>query len=288
MPRSLTSEKSFSSSPPDPFEGMPLTHVHILDQYQEGDSVIHRLDPRVKLVLTLAFIVTVTAAPHGAWLSFLLLLLAIGVIIVVSRVAPSPILRRSMIALPFALVAVTLVFTTKGAALFTFKLASWSLSITDQGTIAFTSILTKAWLAVLMATLLSATTTFPGLLFAMRALRLPKVIVSIVSFMYRYIFVVADEALRLQRAREARSANPQGKGGRSLPWRAKVLGGMIGSLFLRSYERSERIYAAMLSRGFDGNLRTMRAESLRLSDVMISTAFVGYLLAVVALTVIHV
>lgn len=264
-----------------------MSHIHILDQYQEGDSVVHRLDPRVKLILTLAFIVAVTAVPHGAWPSFLLLLLVIGFTIVVSRTAPFIILKRSMVALPFALVAVTLVFTTKGDPLLTFKLASWSVSITDQGSIAFASILIKAWLAVLMATLLSATTTFPELLFAMRALRLPKVIVSIVSFMYRYIFVIADEALRLQRAKEARSANPQGKGGGSLLWRAKVLGGMIGSLFLRSYERSERIYAAMLSRGFDGRIRTMRTEGLRATDVMISLAFVGYLLAVVALTIVH-
>jgi cobalt/nickel transport system permease protein len=264
-----------------------MTHIHILDQYQEGNSLVHRLDPRVKLILTLAFIVAVTAVPHGAWLSFLLLLLVICFTIGVSRTDPFTILKRSMVALPFALVAVTLAFTTEGSPLLTFKLASWNLSITDQGIIAFASILTRAWLAVLMATLLSATTTFPELLFAMRALRLPKVIISIVSFMYRYIFVIAAEALRLQRAKEARSASSQGKGGGSLLWRAKVLGGMVGSLFLRSYERSERIYAAMLSRGFDGRIRTMKTERLRATDVMISTAFVGYLLVVVAWTIVH-
>ncbi len=263
-----------------------MTHIHVLDQYQEGNSLIHRLDPRVKLILTLAFIVAVTAVPHGAWLSFLLFLLAAGTVIAVSRISPFPVFKRSMVAIPFALGALTLAFTSDGAPLLTFKLASWSLSVTDQGTVAFASILTKAWLAVLMATLLSMTTTFPELLFAMRALRLPRVIVSIISFMYRYIFVIADEALRSQRAREARSADPHGKGGGSLLWRAKILGGMIGSLFLRSYERSERIYAAMLSRGFDGTIRTMRADGLRASELMISLAFVAYLVAVVAVSVV--
>jgi len=263
-----------------------VTHIHVLDQYQEGSSLVHRLDPRVKLILTLAFIVVATAMPHGVWLSFLLLLLGVGFIIAASRTDPLIILKRSMLALPFALVAVTLVFTTNGATLFTFKLASLSVSITDQGIIAFASILTKAWLAVLMATLLSATTTFPELLSAMRAIRIPRVIVSIVSFMYRYIFVIAEEALRLQRAKEARSANPHGDRRGSLLWRAKVLGGMIGSLFLRSYERSERIYAAMLSRGFDGRMRTMKAEGLQSTDVIVSTALVGYLLVVVALAVV--
>jgi cobalt/nickel transport system permease protein len=264
-----------------------MTHIHVLDQYQEGNSLVHRLDPRVKLVLTLAFIVAVTAVPHGAWFSLLLFLLTASTIIAVSRIPFWLLLRRSTVAIPFALVAVTLAFTSKGTPLLTFKLASWSLSITDQGTIAFASILTKAWLAVLMATLLSMTTTFPELLFAMRALRLPRVIVSIISSMYRYVFVIADEALRSQRAREARSADPQGKGGGSLLWRAKVLGGMIGSLFLRSYERSERIYAAMLSRGFDGRIRTTRAEGLRATELMMSVAFVAYLLTVVALSVVH-
>jgi len=264
-----------------------MTHIDILDQYQEGNSLVHHLDPRVKLILTLAFIVSVTAVPHGAWLSFLFFLLATGMVLAASRIPPLPILKRSMIAIPFALVALTLVFTSKGTPLFTLKLGSWSLAITQQGAIAFISILTKAWLAVLMATLLSATTTFPDLLFAMRALRLPKLIVATVSFMYRYIFVIADEALRLRRAREARSANPYGKGGGSLLWRARVLGGMIGSLFLRSYERSERIYAAMLSRGFDGRIRTMRAKRLQPTDLMVSIASVAYLLALVALTTVY-
>lgn len=263
-----------------------MTHVHILDPYQEGNSLVHRLDPRIKLILTVTFIVAVTAVPHGAWLSLLLFLLAASTVTAASRISPFPILKRSMIAIPFALAALTVVFTSKGVPLLTFRLASWSLSVTDQGTVAFASILTKAWLALLMATLLSMTTTFPQLLFAMRALRLPRIIVSIISFMYRYIFVIADEALRSQRARKARSADPHGKGGGSLLWRAKILGGMIGYLFLRSYERSERIYAAMLSRGFDGTIRTMRAEGLRASEVMISLAFVAYLVAVVAVSIV--
>ena len=248
---------------------------------------MHRLDPRVKLILTLTFIVAITALRHGAWLSLMLLLLTASIIIAVSGIPPFRIFKRSMIAIPFALVAITLVFTTTGEPLMTFRLASWYLSITHQGTIAFASILTKAWLAVLMASLLSMTTTFPELLSAMRALRLPKVIVSIISFMYRYIFVIADEALRLQRAREARSADPQDRGGGSLQWRAKVLGGMIGSLFLRSYERSERIYAAMLSRGFDGTIRTMTGRGLRATDLMICIAFIAHLLAVVVLAAVY-
>jgi cobalt/nickel transport system permease protein len=99
---------------------------------------------------------------------------------------------------------------------------------------------------------LVATTPFPELLRATRVLHAPAVLAATMSFMYRYLFVLVNEAMRLQTAREARSAGP----GRSLLWRARVLGGMIGSLFIRSYERSERIYAAMLARGFTGEIRT--------------------------------
>lgn len=264
-----------------------MSHIHALDQYHEENSPIHGLDARPKLVVTLAFIVAITAIPHGAWPAFLVLLGTIGIVMVLSHVPPLVILRRSMVALPFALAAVTLVFTIDGTPLGSFKVGSWHISITHQGVVAFTSIMVKAWLAVLVATLLTATTTFPDLLVAMRGLRLPRVIISIISFMYRYIFVIADEALRLQRAREARSAEADGKGGHSIVWRARVLGGMIGSLFLRSYERSERIYAAMLCRGFDGTIRAIRAEELALADFVVCLGFVTYLLAIVTLSRMH-
>ena len=86
---------------------------------------------------------------------------------------------------------------------------------------------------------------------------MPAIIVSIIGFMYRYLAVLTDEAGRMNRARQARSAAaPQGRSGGSLGWRARVTGAMVGSLFIRSYERSERIYAAMLARGFSGTFRT--------------------------------
>ena len=114
----------------------------------------------------------------------------------------------------------------------------------------------------------------------MKSLGLPKVMVSVISFMYRYIFVVVDEAMRLSMARDSRSAAPAGQGGGTLLWRAKVLGGMIGTLFLRSYERSERIYAAMLSRSFTGEIHTMKNTALQQKDVITLAAFLTLLVAV--------
>jgi cobalt/nickel transport system permease protein len=260
--------------------GGSLTHIQVLDVHQEGNSPIHRRDARVKLVLALAFIVAITALPAGAWLSYLLVLLAIGFVLGVSRISPALVLKRSLVAIPFAMAALTLIFTREGTTVVAVELAQWIVSISYEGIVAFSSILTKAWLSVLVATMLVTSTSFPDLVSAMRSLRVPKVLVSVISFMYRYIFIIADEALRLHRAREARSASPKGAAQGSIIWKTRVLGGMIGSLFLRSYERSERIHAAMLSRGFDGDIRAMRSRLLSPGDSLIMGAFLIYLLAV--------
>jgi cobalt/nickel transport system permease protein len=118
-----------------------------------------------------------------------------------------------------------------------------------------------------MAILLTATTPFPDVLHALGHLRVPSVLVAIVAFMYRYLFVLTDEAQRLMRARAARSARPPGGGGGgTLRWRAQVTGSMAGQFFVRSYDRSERVYQAMLARGYSGRPLTSRPHALRRSD----------------------
>jgi cobalt/nickel transport system permease protein len=99
----------------------------------------------------------------------------------------------------------------------------------------------------------------------MRALHVPKLLVAIFGLMWRYIFVMADEALRLLRARAARSGasrDAQYKTGGSLAWRARVTGGMAGNLLVRSFERGDRIYSAMAARGYDGEVRTLPLPAL--------------------------
>jgi cobalt/nickel transport system permease protein len=249
-------------------------HIHFLDAYQGGPSPVHGLDPRVKLVATVAFILSCSLTPTGAWMGFALLFGLLMGVTRVARLSPWLVIRRSFVALPFALVAVTLVFTTPGPSLLRLDLGPWTLALSATGLILFLSLMIKSWLSVMMAVLLSATTTFPDLLRAMRDLRLPRVLVGIISFAYRYLFVLADEALRLNQARLARAAEVEGqKAGGSIGWRARVLGGMVGSLFIRSYERSERIYNAMVARGYAGQIRTLTEPPLRVSDVAIGLLF---------------
>ncbi len=109
---------------------------------------------------------------------------------------------------------------------------------------------------------------------------MPRLLVAIIGFMYRYLAVLAGEAGRLNRARRSRSAVVAGRGGGSVRWRAGVVGGMVGSLFLRSYERSERVYGAMQARGFDGEFRSMGGRGLTATDW---TAFVVVAAAIAAL-----
>jgi cobalt/nickel transport system permease protein len=254
-----------------------------LDQYSYRDSLVHRLDPRVKLIATLAFILAATATPPLAWPAFSVLLMLVLGLIWAARLSLVVGLRRSMIFIPFTLVvALSIPFTTAGEPVFRLHLFSQPFTITDQGLLMFWAVVLRAWLSVLAAGLLTSTTHFVELLRAMKSLGVPKAMVSVISFMYRYIFVLVDEAMRLSVARDSRSADPDGRGGGTLLWRAQVLGGMIGTLFLRSYERSERIYAAMLSRGFRGEIHTLEDASLQQKDVLTLAAFLTLLLAVEA------
>ena len=120
-----------------------------------------------------------------------------------------------------------------------------------------------------MAILLVATTRFPDIVHALEHLHVPSILTTIIAFLYRYLFVLADEVFRLLRAREARSAAaPDSRSGGSVAWRAGVAGSMAGQLFLRSYERSDRVYNAMLARGYTGHLNTMNPHELHGVDYL--------------------
>jgi cobalt/nickel transport system permease protein len=234
-------------------------HVHFVDPYQPADSPVHRLAPRAKLLTALGFIVVTALLPSGFWPVYLLLLSLTISASILSSLRLSFLMKRSAVALPFALAAVTVIFTTPGTAWLETSLGPWPITVTGPGVVRFLSIVVKSWLSVQAAILLSATTSFPDLLVAMRAVHIPRLLVAVFAMMWRYLFVLSDEALRLMRAREARSGSNglHRRSGGSLAWRGKVTGGMAGSLFVRSLERGERIHAAMTARGYDGEIRTL-------------------------------
>jgi cobalt/nickel transport system permease protein len=228
-----------------------------LDRYIPRHSPAHRADARLKIVLVAATILGIALLPVGVFVAYTVVWLVLVGASTFARLGPLRLVRGSWVVLPFVLVAVPLLFTRPGEALLTLELGPLVLTITDAGLVDMLSIMAKSWLSVQAALLLAYTTPFADLVDALRALRVPAIIVSIISFMYRYLAVLTDEAGRMSRARRSRSAAaPQGRSGGSFTWRAKVTGAMVGSLFIRSYERSERIYAAMLARGFTGTFES--------------------------------
>ncbi len=246
-------------------------HFDAFDRYHEKESFLHRLDPRVKALVTVIFIVSNALLPDGAWLAFVFGWMFLIAANLLSQLGIGYTLKRSLVALPFALIAITVLFSIPGEPIFTFQFFTSHLVITDAGFLRFVSILIRSWLSVQMAILLVAVTRFPDLIHALEHLKVPAILTTIIAFLYRYLFVLTDEVFRLIRARESRSAASTGKrAGRGVLWRARVAGNMAGQLFLRSYERSDRIYNAMLSRGYSGHLYTLNAHEMKPRDYYVT------------------
>ena len=254
-------------------------HFDAFDRYHDTESFIHRLDPRAKVLVTVAFILSNALLPDGAWTAFAVSWLFLLFVNILSNLGFLFTFKRSFIALPFALVAITVLFSIPGRALSTFHFLFWDLTITDMGLLRFVSILVRSWLSVQMAIMLVATARFPDIIHALEHLRVPSILTTIIAFLYRYLFVLADEVFRLLRARESRSAASTGsRSGGSVAWRAEVAGNMAGQLFLRSYERSDRVYNAMLARGYTGHLQTMNPHVFRRVDFAVTIIAVIFLL----------
>lgn len=245
-----------------------------LDRYLHQESRLHRLDPRIKIVVTFAFVLATLLLPDGAWAAFALSWLCIWW---ASRQANLPyrvVFTRSLVILPFLITALTLLINTPGNVLLHWSGGPVTVAISDAGLVRFASVMTRGWLAVQAAILLTAVTQFPDLMHALNHLRVPAILVSIVSFMYRYLFVLGEEVQRMLRARQARSARLPGSGqiGGSIGWRARIAGQMVGQLFLRSLDRSDRVYQAMIARGYQGRMLTMNPHELTRHDWLAGVA----------------
>jgi len=247
------------------------------ERYQSGDSPLHRLDPRVKTGVALLLILGVVLTPERAWPAYPLVWTLLGSLAALGGLGVWRVARLATVALPFALAAAALPFTVPGQPGATI----FGLTVSDAGLARFVAITLKSWLSVQAALLLAMTTPIPDLLWALNSLRVPEVLVTIIGFMIRYLGTLRDEAERLIRARAARCATRPGhRAGGSLLWRARVAGGMVGNLFVRSYERSERVYAAMLARGYTGQMRLLQPPPLTRRAVLAGALPVGMMIAI--------
>jgi cobalt/nickel transport system permease protein len=214
--------------------------------YLAGDSPVHRLEPHAKLVAVLGFALVVVATPvHAAWSwaaygGYLALVLLAAA---VAGVGPARLARGLAIEVPFVLFALLLPFVAQGP-----RVEVAGIAVSESGLVAAGGLLAKATLSVLAAVVLSATTEPRALLAGLERLRLPSLLVQILMFMIRYADVVGGELQRMRVARESRGFEGRNLGA------LRVLGPAAGSLFVRSYERGERVHLAMLSRGYTGRM----------------------------------
>jgi cobalt/nickel transport system permease protein len=241
-----------------------------IDKYSRVESFLSRLDPRIKVVSLLAFTVCLVSTEPTAYRAFAVYGFILAVLTVLSRIPILDILKRMLVAAPFILMTVLFIPFMKGETIVhAFILGPLTVTISREGLVLFMNVFAKASLALLCAVLMTATTGFPELLKALEKLKCPQVFIMILSFMYRYIFVVQDEFMMMRQAKESRSI------GGSRWFHARALAGMIGVLFIRSYERAEGVYLAMCARGFSGRIRTIHDFHVAAKDV----AFLAMILA---------
>ncbi|MBI4008078.1 MAG: cobalt ECF transporter T component CbiQ [Planctomycetes bacterium] len=235
----------------------------IFEKNTDRNNLIHRLDPRTKLIFSLTFLVLMVLTPVKEIERFGFYFVLILTIIFIARISPVYIFKRSIIILPFVMVVAGLaVFFTEGRIIKEIDFVLFKLRITYEGINILLNVLVKSWLSVVTLTAMMLTTRFEDLLSGVELLKAPQIIVLMMSFMYRYIFVLIDEAVHLMRARNVRYF-----GGRFLS-QIPVFGNMVGVLFIRTYERAERIYAAMVVRGFTGRIKTVNVLKFSFTDVI--------------------
>ena len=177
-----------------------------IDQYSDRDSFIHRLDPRTKLITTLVFILAVIITPPAKWQVFAYYLFFIATLIVISKVPSFYILKRSLVIMPFVvMIAIFIPFFREGEVAGSYNVWLWQVSVTYTGLQVLWNVLAKAWLSILSLILLTSATKMTSLLEALEQLRMPRVMVMLLSFMYLYIFVLADEVMRMPEPRLQRA-----------------------------------------------------------------------------------
>lgn len=259
----------------------------MLELFQHRSSPITQLDARVKIIFTLAFIIAISMTPSGAWPAYILFFTIVLSVNLISRLGIGFVQKRALLALPFILSALPLIFFGPSPIVLYSLGDNLSIPISTPGLVRFISVALKAWISVQMAILLASSTPFSELLSGFRLLHIPGIFISIIEMMWRYLFLMIEEVGRLIRARASRSSRlPERRpSGGSVIWRATVAGGMAGSLFIRSIERSERVYAAMLSRGYNGEPLASQTKSLEKSDWMtiILSGFVFLIILLIGL-----
>ena len=226
------------------------------DTYRHATTPAHHLDPRSKLAAGLAFVGVVLFTREWAMLQRIGYPALLAAALVLARLSPVAVLKRTLTVLPFALLM-----------LLSAVVSRLSLEHVFQAFL-------KALLSVAAMALVSMTTPFPDLLRALEQCRTPRILVMFLAFLYRYAAVLGKETVRVERGWASRSFGKYW-------WREwSRLGQVLAALLIRSYERAERVYAAMQSRGFSSRMPPMRLLHFGVGDLLFTGISLGLLVFV--------
>jgi cobalt/nickel transport system permease protein len=221
--------------------GAGHAHSPAAGLYVEGSSPLHRARPQCKLAATVLFVLAVVATPREAFWAYGLYAAVLAGLGALARVPARLLASRFLVEIPFVIFAVLLPFVGQGERV---QVLGRALSV--DGLWAMWNILVKATLGLAATVILAATTPLPEILRGLERLRVPSVFTTIAGFMVRYADVITGELSRMRVARMSRGYDPR------WVWQAKAVATSAGALFIRSYERGERVYLAMVSRGWTG------------------------------------
>jgi cobalt/nickel transport system permease protein len=251
---------------------MGAGHSHPL--YVHGHSPVHRLPPETKVAAAFAFVFAVAVTPREAVWAFAVDAAVLVAVIAYSQVPARFVLARLMVVVPFIAFALFIPFIGSGE-----RVEVLGVSLSRDGLWGAWNVVIKAGLGAATSILLAATTEVPRLLTGMNRLRVPATLTMIASFMVRYLELLAGEVRRMRIAMASRGYAPRWL------WQARPAAASAGALFVRSYERGERVHAAMLSRGYTGvmpDLATRRASVRQWVTVAMMPA-IAWVVAVTAL-----
>jgi cobalt/nickel transport system permease protein len=229
--------------------------------FVHGHSRLHTLAPQCKVAGALAFVLVVVATPRESFWAYGLYAGLVVALTLNAQVPLPTLLRRLAIETPFLIFVVALPFVARGERI---DVAGLSLSV--EGLWGAWNIFAKATLGAATLMLLASTTPITSILHGLRRLRVPSVVVAIASFMIRYADVIASEMRRMKVGRQSRGYEPR------VLWQARALASSAGTLFIRSYERGERVHLAMMSRGYSGAMPELTEVDAAPSDWLTALA----------------
>lgn len=212
-------------------------HHVVLERWSRGSSLLHRRDPRAKMGAAVVFLVIVATADRALPAVAAALFLLLAGALVLARIPLAAALARAALVLPFTAV---------------FALICWLAGDPERGL----AIALKSYLSALAVLVLVSTTPLPALLRGLEACGVPVFLVMVVQFLYRYLFVISEEAQHMRKAAASRGGS----------FRFRAAAAALAVLFARSYGRAEDIHRAMLARGFAGRFRTAVALQFGAAD----------------------